>query len=655
MFARLAVQNVKRQIGNYLIYFLTVTLTVALMFAVNNLIFSSELKRFSNMNQSLKDGLIFMSMFIALIVSFVLGYATSFMLKLRKREFGTYLTMGMTRKNILSIFILETMIMSVVALIIGIFLGLFIYQGIMAVFSNLLEMEFEFSAYSSGGLAFTIVLVCIMFLLSSVTSAVYLKRVSIYNLIHGGKKVEKSVRYPAFWQTVSVLSFAGLLFCLYYFNDGLDLVYTDADRSSREIFGSLAGAAVCLVLFHIGLARSAVHFLMKNKRFCCRGTNTFTVRQLSGKLGSNSVMIGILAFLMGFAVILVNVTFVQKVSERVALDKRYPFDINAAVDRDNKQAITVLDGIRMIENYRKINTCIEYQIYCSGSDYFYGFTPWSGKGYEGITDVYMKESDYNRLMEALGRERIECGDGFYLLADSPHIVQFDFSKAVIKREGKEYHYLGIIEDVPFNYWGYFIVLVPDPLVSSMEVESDCAAMDLENGSFDVRSLQDDLSYVYDPSGNNEFAYYRSDFYIKEYSRVSRNETSAVLVVGAIYMAVIFVFLAMAVLALKTLAGLSEDKRKYEVLFRLGTAERQQAKTLFYQIFSFFFLPFAMPLLLSIPAGWFCVRIMRMTGNEGHLKEIYFNTGMIAMVLTAVYVLYFFATYLISKRNTIYRN
>ncbi len=654
MFARLAFRNVKRQIGNYLIYFLTVTLTVALMFAVNNLIFSSELKRFSDMNQSLKDGLILMSMFIALIVSFVLGYATSFMLKLRKREFGTCLTMGMTRKNILSIFVLETMIMSIAALIIGIILGLFIYQGVMAVFANLLEIEFEFSAYSSKGLAFTIVLVCIIFLLASVTSAVYLKRVSIYNLIYGEKKVEKGVRYPALWWLVAIFSFADLLFCMYYFNKGLDLSYTDLDRSSRNIFGSLAGVAVCLVLFHIGMARSAVHLFMKNKRFCCRGTNTFTVRQLSGKLGSNSVIIGILAFLIGFAVVLVNVTFIQKVSERVELDKRYPFDINAAVQRDNNQAIPISDGIRIIEKYRKINTSIEYQTYYNGSDYFYGFTPWSGEGYEGITDVYMKESDYNNLMEALGRERIECGDGFYLLASSPHIAQFDFSKAVIEQEGKEYHYLGIIEDAPFNYWGYFIVLVPDRLVSSMEVESDCAAIDLENGSFDVRSMNDELSYVYDQTGNDEFAYYRSDFDIKEYVRVSRNETSAVLVVGAIYMAVIFVFLAMAVLALKTLAGLSEDKRKYEVLFRLGTGERQQEKTLFCQIFSFFFLPFALPLLLSIPTGCFCAKIMHMAGHEGHLKEIYFNTGMIAVVLTVVYLLYFLATYLISKRNTVYR-
>lgn len=654
MFARLAFRNVKRQIGNYLIYFLTVTLTVALMFAVNNLIFSRELKRFSDMNQSLKDGLIVMSLFIALIVSFVLGYATSFMLKLRKREFGTYLTLGMTRKNILTIFVLETMIMSIAALLLGIILGLFIYQGIMAVFANLLEMEFEFSPYSSKGLAFTVVLVCLIFLLASVTSAIYLKKVSIYNLIHGEKKVEKGVKYPALWWMVSILSFAGILICLYIFNEGLNMVYLETDETARYIFGSLTGMAVSLVLFHIGVAKSTVYLFLKNKRFCSRGTNTFTVRQLSGKLSSNSVIIGILAFLIGFAVVLVNVTFIQKVSERVELDKRYPFDINAGVERANKQGIKIPEGIEIIEKYQKISKSISYQTYYNGSDYFYRFTPWSGEGYEGIADIYMKESDYNNLMDALGRKRIECGDGFYLLAETPHIAQFDFSKAVIEQEEREYHYLGMIEDVPFSFWGYFIVLVPDQLVSSMDVESDCIAIELEKGSFDVRSMMDELSYIYDQTGNDAFAYLRSDFDVKEFSRISRNESSAVLVVGAIYMAVIFVFMAMAVLALKTLAGLSEDKRKYEVLFRLGTGERQQEKTLFYQIFSFFFLPFALPLLLSIPTGWFCAKMMRMSGNGEQLKEVYFNTGMIAAILTLIYVLYFFATYLISKRNTIYK-
>ena len=110
MFSKLAFRNVKRQIGNYLIYFITVSLTVALMFAVNSAIFSRELMEKASAIQELRAGLIALTVFVSLIVAFVLGYATSFMLKLRKREFGTYLTLGMTRKNILSVFLLESSI-----------------------------------------------------------------------------------------------------------------------------------------------------------------------------------------------------------------------------------------------------------------------------------------------------------------------------------------------------------------------------------------------------------------------------------------------------------------------------------------------------------------------------------------------------------------
>ena len=50
----------------------------------------------------------------------------------------------------------------------------------------------------------------------------------------------------------------------------------------------------------------------------------------------------------------------------------------------------------------------------------------------------------------------------------------------------------------------------------------------------------------------------------------KNMGAEILVVGALYAAAVFVFLSMAILALKTLAGMSEDQKKYQILFRLGT-------------------------------------------------------------------------------------
>ena len=43
MFAKLALRNVRRQIRNYLIYFVTVSLSIALLFAVNNLSYSDRI------------------------------------------------------------------------------------------------------------------------------------------------------------------------------------------------------------------------------------------------------------------------------------------------------------------------------------------------------------------------------------------------------------------------------------------------------------------------------------------------------------------------------------------------------------------------------------------------------------------------------------
>ena len=184
MFAKLAFRNVRRQLGNYLIYFITVSITVALMFAVNNVIYSPQMLQRAELMRELKSGLIGITVFVSLIVSFVLGYATSFMLKLRKREFGMYLTLGMNRRNILSIFVLETMLLGFAALITGIILGLFLYQGLMLLLVKLLEIELSFAAYSVKGFLLTAVLVACVFVLSSLSSAAYLKKVSVYTLLH---------------------------------------------------------------------------------------------------------------------------------------------------------------------------------------------------------------------------------------------------------------------------------------------------------------------------------------------------------------------------------------------------------------------------------------------------------------------------------------
>lgn len=651
MFAKLAFRNVKRQIGNYLIYFMTVSLTVALMFAINNVIFSEQLLAYAEIIREMKSGLITISVLIALIVAFVLGYATSFMLKLRKREFGTYLTLGMTRRNILAIFLQETLLLCAAALGLGIFLGFLLYQGMMMAMTNLMEMEFAFAAYSAKGLILTMGLVCGVFLLSSVTSAFYLKKVSIYNLIHGEKMVEKKVRHPVSWFLLTVLSFAAIVgSCIVFYREVTNVFQSDA-ASAGGIFGSLTVLAAGTILFHIGLARSITNLLLKNRRFCSRGTNTFLLRQLAGKLRANSVMAGILAFLIAFAVIGANCSFVQKVSERVSLNRLYPFDINVNLNPENEERIDLAEAEGIIRQYAEIEKMIPYRLFTSGNGYLHGFTKWTGEGYEGLYDTFIRESDFNRLRTALGQQTVQLNGNFLICVNYnvPQILQYDFSHAVLTQNGKTYPFAGFVTDVPMFAYIYFYAIVPDDAIEGLSVEYDCAAYDLKDDTFDAQGLRSALTYSY-RTDTQTHTYQRCDYHIREYGRIQSNSTSAILVIGALYIAAVFVFMAMAILALKTLAGLSEDRQRYGILFRLGAGEPEQAKTLFRQTFCFFFLPFAVPMLLSIPTAIICAQIMKFGGFAAQQQEVYLTAGIIALVLAVIYVLYFTAAYLIAKRN-----
>ena len=650
MFIRLAVRNVKRQIGSYLIYFITVTMTVAMMFAINNIIYSKELLEYARSIAEMRMGLTVLSVFIGLIIAFVLGYATSFMLKLRKREFGTYLTMGMNRKNILCIFLLETLIMSGVALVIGMFLGLFIYQGMMAVMTKLMDMEFHFASYSPEGFVLTVILVAGVFILASVTSAVYLNRVSIYELIHSEKKMEKQVKHPALWLVAAVVSFLIIIGSFVAFYKGLNARGSDSGEeiSSGLIMGSLFTFAVSILTFHISLARSAVGMLLKNVMFCNRGTNTFTLRQLSGKLSSNSVILGILAFLIAFSVVGANVAFTQKAITEEIVEMYAPFDVSYSYAADETPQISVEEAKGIIEKYSHIEKMVDYSLYTNHESIIYGYTKYSGEGYEGLTDSFIKESDFNRIMELGGYETVDLEDNFYIIENSGYLLEYDFSGAELRSNGKTYSYGGKLEDVPSIAYMYILVLVPDEFVEGMEQEVFGGVMKLKDNDYDAAGLEAELTYTYDAG---EYLYERCDYTIKEHYRMEQNSSTAIFAVGALYIATVFVFMAMAILALKTLAGMADDKRKYNILYKLGADEKEQRKTLFRQIFSFFILPFALPVMLSLPVGFMCKEIISMI-YEPEKGEIYMISASIGLVVFAIYMLYFLATYLVAKKSII---
>lgn len=661
MFAKLAFRNVKRQLGNYLIYFITVSLTIALMFSFNSVIFEKELLARAQVMDNMRTLLIMITVAISIIVAFVLGYATSFMLKLRKREFGTYLTLGMTRGNVTCVYLFESVLLCAVSLVTGILLGLGFYQGLMSVVVNVIDIDFGFASYSLDGLLLTVELVLGIFALSFVVSAIYLRRVSINHLLNGSKKSEKAVRYPIVWCIVAVAALVGIIVSIIVFGKTAVALIEGSNsiKLPTLIVAMLAVFAVCVVMLHVGLSRGVIGLLMRTKKFKKRGANIFTLRQLSGKLSASSVLISMLAFLLSLAVCFTNASFTMQIQTNAILNTNYPFDVHAIVrsSRGNFEVvpnITFDEAEKIIGKYSPIKNRVDFTIYTDYKHDVVDFANEHGCNYWTDRDVYIEESAFNSIYVEIGYKPVKLGDGFMIAAPDSRGEKVDFSAAGLTLGGKRLAYKGYRTcSLPGNGVSDFWAVVPDGTIDGMKAYYDGTVFSLKNKRYDAIALHEELTETHETDiGGSIIQYGSTDYNLREYARLMFNMDNAVWIVTALYVAIVFMFLAMAMLALKTLSGVSDDKQRYITLSRIGASRRDMCRTLFMQIFTFFALPFVFPFILGLPMGIICSSLTTAAGLPMASMQVAAASGVIAAVMLIVYALYFTATYLVSKRAVV---
>ena len=119
MLGKLSLRNAKRQAKDYIIYFITVIISVSLMYAFNLIASSEDIKELSSYMEDFSTAIHAISFIIVLIMAWIINYTMSFMLEKRSKEFGTYEILGIEKKSISNMFTLENIVIGVIAFIIG--------------------------------------------------------------------------------------------------------------------------------------------------------------------------------------------------------------------------------------------------------------------------------------------------------------------------------------------------------------------------------------------------------------------------------------------------------------------------------------------------------------------------------------------------------
>lgn len=193
---KLIFRNVRRNIRDYLVYYLTLTLAVGMFYAFNSIASQSAFADMSAtralLYQQLGTLLSALSVVIAVVLAFLVVYANQFILKRRKKELGIYLLAGMRKGRISRLFAGETLLVGLLALGSGLLAGVVLSQGLSLVSMRLFAVEvsgFRF-VLSAPALRLTVLCFAVIFVLVGVFNVLTVSGVKLIDLLTARRKNE---------------------------------------------------------------------------------------------------------------------------------------------------------------------------------------------------------------------------------------------------------------------------------------------------------------------------------------------------------------------------------------------------------------------------------------------------------------------------------
>lgn len=310
MLCKLAWGNVRRAGRDYLVYLLTLTLGVTVFYAFNTISMQVDIAGIDEegLAQVMGSMLGDLTYFLAGVMAFLMVYANNFIMKRRKKEFGLYQVLGMGRGRVATIMALETVIVSVVAFVAGIVLGMGLSQLMTFFTASLFKTQIANFHFFFSVHAFNLTLVCmlVMFVLTLLLNLRAVRRTKLIELM-GAERRNESIKTRNPWIAIAIFVVGAVLVGVAYYRllrDGFPLTATDSKlQEAMNQFG-ITTAMVTVGTFALfwGLSGMLIKLLQSLRGVYWRGLNMFTVRQLAAKVNTVCFSMGVIAMLLFLAI-----------------------------------------------------------------------------------------------------------------------------------------------------------------------------------------------------------------------------------------------------------------------------------------------------------------------------------------------------------------
>lgn len=680
MLFKISLKNIRKSLKDYTVYFFTLILGVAIFYVFNAIDSQSVMldvrENMMDIIKLMNDMLSGVSVFVSCILGFLIIYASRFLIKRRNKEFGIYLTLGMSKRKISAILFFETLLIGIVSLVAGLVIGTILSQFMSVIVANMFDADmtkFKF-IFSMKACVKTLIYFAIMYVLVMIFNTFSISRCKLIDLLNAGKKTEKvTMKNPVVCTIVFVIGVGILSYAYWMVTRGVRTLNT-----FDKIGIPIALGCVATFLIFWSVSGFMIRIFTSIKSVYYKGVNSFVLRQFCSKINTTVFSTTVICIMLFITISVLSAALSMKDSLSKDLDSMCPVDVQLAKysydamseayatsqnmnekDRemleDSKLSIIETLNNSGFDAQKYFKDVVEYNIYNTGLTVKDTLGDINTDDYQFMADAIMPVitiGDYNSVARLYGNSTYELNDDEYIIvADYKNMVmirnQALKKEIILSVNGKEYKPRyneckdGFVQ-IGVQNMNDGILVVPDNAVKPQQVRNMGLSADYRADTKEERySIETQLDNLM-----KNISFKKS--FISWNSRIELAESSvglgALVTFIALYLGIIFLISSAAILALRELSDSADNKERYGMLRKLGVDERMIDMALFKQIGIFF----AFPLILALIHSVFGIKFINIILATMGMSSMAASIGLTLAFVAVIYGGYFLITYLCSR-------
>lgn len=685
MIVKLALGNVRRSARSYTLYFVTLALGAAVFYAFNTVSMQADFlqSNASDMLTSIGDALSGITVFLAVIMGFLMVYANSFLMRRRKQELGLYQVLGMRRGQVSGILAMETLLVGLVSLAVGIAAGVLLSQLLLFVTSGLFEATVSHYRFffSVDALQMTAACFAVTFAVMLALNLVTLRRVRLIDLMGARRANEKNgLRNLPLSIALFVAGLAAVVAAYVRLSSqGFPGFTAGATQTDFTVTTVLVGAGTVLLFF--GLAGAVTAALQRAPRFWWRDLHAFTARQIASRVNTACVSLAVVSLVLFLALTSVTSGMAICTALNGQADRYAPVDatLNASSFNADLSDVDLVEAARTAGvDLREVGTFAQMRVRLTQGLVDGGVTVQSMADATGVDapagyeNAYantmglwaMSLSDFNAQRALLGLDPVSLGSDQYLIACTMDSASDFYDKVLaagyaFEGAGRTFRPAQgtVIDDASAqlenssNSTDTGMLVLPDDVAGSLPTydvlvkvryasgtaAGDAALAPLTQGQTTDTVGSDafvDAVNAQNPEAPVAFAVTRTT------ALAEGTGVTALIVYLALYIGFVLVVTCAAIMAVQQLSSTSDAAGRYRTLHELGCPDRMIFRSVRAQSGIMFAAPLVVALAHSLCA---LAAVLKLVATFG-----YADLGQTAMFAVAIFIVayggYFVATY-----------